>query len=101
METDDAALRDVLNGALGHFWDDPHLHEKRESAEGFIQREGGWLRLQLLESADDLRLYEERLPPSMILGSVASTSLLLLEVLPPSISRNYGGYKASTRTYQI
>jgi hypothetical protein len=95
----DDLVERALVGSLGLFWTGERDETGPVQLRGYLDRDAGWARLQTLEERD-LPLFPNQPAPEQILGRVPNTSVLLLELPPPSMSRALAGYRASTTTFR-
>lgn len=88
-----------LAGSLGLFYTGEQDETELVTLRGYLDRDAGWARLQTLDE-QDAPLFPGPSAPDQILGRVATTSVLLLEIPPPATSRSLAGQRVSTRTYR-
>lgn len=100
MEDD---LQSSLAGSVGLFWPDfISAPEGTDPLRGHLVREQAWVTFQALDERDVFTGFGEDQddPPSHMAGLSPLTSIVLLEIPPPSWTSVFGGYRASTRTYR-
>ena len=104
-------LIDVLDsGTLGFFWS-VHGHApdlgsdpEPESERGYVKRDQGWVRVDVLDedpisSLQAFGLQRPADPPDALVASMPEDGALFLEVQGPGISHRFGGSRASSKQY--
>lgn len=104
MTSAEQALELALGGSLGFFWESPRaLRADVEPERGYIRRLDRSIEVEALmeEVGEDSRLVPPLPPaPSALVGALTSGGVLVPEPTWGRRTRNFGGGRASIRTYR-